>query len=77
MGLVVHSSFQIHCFVSYLFSFSMILPKNRMIQIVLCVPLLTLFDMGGGGGGGMMATQNVFDYCAQKLRRRTPKLGDF
>ena len=35
---------------------------------------LTLFDMGGGG---MMAPQNVFDHCAQTLRRRKLKLGDF
>ena len=35
---------------------------------------LTLFDMGGGA---MMAPQNVFDHCAQKLWRRKLKLGDF
>ena len=34
---------------------------------------LTLFDMGGA----MMAPQNVFDHCAQTLRRRKLKLGDF
>ena len=34
---------------------------------------LTLFDMGGG----MMAPQNVFDHCAQMLRRKKLKLGDF
>ena len=34
---------------------------------------LTLFDMGGG----MMAPQNVFAHCAQTLRRRKLKLGDF
>ena len=33
---------------------------------------LTLFDMGA-----MMAPQNVFDHCAQTLRRRKLKLGDF
>ena len=34
---------------------------------------------GGGGGGllfGMMASQNVFDRCAQMLRGRELKLGD-
>ena len=36
---------------------------------------LTLFDMGGGGG--IMAPQNVFAHCAQKVRRRKLKLGDF
>ena len=36
---------------------------------------LTLFDMGGGGG--MMTSQNVFDHCAQTLRRRKLKLGEF
>ena len=36
---------------------------------------LTLFDMGGGGM--MMAPQNVFDHCAQTLRRKKLKLGDF
>ena len=35
---------------------------------------LTLFDMGGGG---MMAPQNVFAHCAQTVRRRKLKLGDF
>ena len=29
------------------------------------------------GGGGMMAPQNVFDHCAQTLRRRKLKLGNF
>ena len=33
---------------------------------------LTLFDMGGHNG-----PQNVFDHCAQTLRRRKLKLGDF
>ena len=33
---------------------------------------LTLFDMGG-----MVVPQNVFDHCAQMLRRRKLKLGDF
>ena len=33
---------------------------------------LTLFDMGA-----MKAPQNVFDHCAQTLRRRKLKLGDF
>ena len=33
---------------------------------------LTLFDMGA-----MMAPQNVFDHCAQTLKRRKLKLGDF
>ena len=37
---------------------------------------LTLFDIGGGGGG-MMASQNVFDHCAQTRRRRKLKLGNF
>ena len=39
-----------------------------------CLPFksfLTLFDMRG-----MMAPQNVFDHCAQTLRRRKLKLGD-
>ena len=27
--------------------------------------------------GGMMGPQNVFDHCAQTLRRRELKLGDF
>ena len=31
---------------------------------------LTLFDMGWGGG-------NVFDHCAQTLKRIKLKLGDF
>ena len=31
---------------------------------------LTLFDMGGGH-------QNVLDHCAQTLRRRKLKLGNF
>ena len=35
---------------------------------------LILFDMGGGG---MMTPQIVFDHCAQTLRRRKLKLGDF
>ena len=35
--------------------------------------ILTLFDMGGGGGGA----SHVFDHCAQTLRRRKLKLGDF
>ena len=29
------------------------------------------------GGGAMMAPQNDFDHCAQTLRRRKLKLGDF
>ena len=33
---------------------------------------LTLFDMGGHD-----APQNVFDHCAQTLRKRKLKLGDF
>ena len=37
---------------------------------------LTLFDIGGGGGGHD-ASQNVFDHCAQTLRERKLKLGDF
>ena len=34
---------------------------------------LTPFDMGGA----MMAPQNVFDHCAQMLRRRKLKFADF
>ena len=34
--------------------------------------VLTLFDMGG-----MMAPQIVFDHCAQMLKRRKMKVGDF
>ena len=36
---------------------------------------ITLFDMGGGGGHD--APQNVFDHCAETLRKRKMKLGDF
>ena len=39
-----------------------------------CRFTLTLFDMGGGHDG---PSQNVFDHCAQTLRRRKLKLGDF
>ena len=38
--------------------------------------ILTLFDMGGGGGGHD-SSQNVFDHCAQTLRRRKLKLSNF
>ena len=37
------------------------------------VQLTGIFDMWGG----MMVPQNVFDHCAQTLRRRKLKLGDF
>ena len=43
---------------------------NRLVASL----LLTQFDMGVGG---MMAPQNVFDHCAQTLRKRMMKLGDF
>ena len=33
MRLVVHNAFQIQWFVNYLFSFSIIIQKNRMIQV--------------------------------------------
>ena len=33
MRLVVHNAFQIHLFVNYLFGFSIIVQKNRMIQV--------------------------------------------
>ena len=39
----------------------------------LLLEILTLFDMGGG----MMAPQNVFNHCAQTLRRRKLEFGDF
>ena len=38
--------------------------------------LLTLFDIDLGGGGHD-GPQNGFDHCAQTLRRRKLKLGDF
>ena len=44
--------------------------NNEMIRL-----LLTLFDIEGGGGHD--GPQNVFDHCAQLLRRRKLKLGDF
>ena len=37
-----------------------------------CRLTLTLFDMGGHDG-----PRNVFDHCAQTLRKRKLKLGDF
>ena len=36
---------------------------------------LTLFDIGGGGGHD--GPQNIFDHCAQMLKRRKLRLGDF
>ena len=36
---------------------------------------LTQFDMEGGGGGHDI--KNVFDHCAQTLKRRKLKVGDF
>ena len=35
------------------------------------------FNPNWHGGGGMMAPQNVFPHCAQTVRRRKLKLGDF
>ena len=37
MRLVVHNAFQIQGFVNYLFSFSIIVQKNRMIPVASCV----------------------------------------
>ena len=37
---------------------------------------LTLFDMGGGHDAPP-PKKNVFEHCAQTLRRRKLKLGDF
>ena len=50
--------------------------KQRSVldKTVAKLKTFALFDMGGGG---MMAPQNVFDYCAQTLRRRKLKPGDF
>ena len=40
MRLVVHNRFQIHCFLNYRFGFSIIIQKNRMIQIAFaCIGL--------------------------------------
>ena len=36
------------------------------------IVILTLFDIGG-----MMGPQDVFDHCAQMLKKRKLKLGDF
>ena len=46
--------------------------KNMVVSVNRNFGSLTLFDMGG-----MMAPQNVFDHCAQTLRKRKLKLGDF
>ena len=36
MRLVIYNSFQSHLLVNYVFGFSIIVEKNRMIQIALC-----------------------------------------
>ena len=41
--------------------------RSELRDALIVLTVLTLFDMGGGG---MMAPQNVFDHCAQTLRRR-------
>ena len=53
---------------------------NFKITKILCISYsgLTPFDIGGGGHqGGHDGPPNVFDHCAQTLRRRKLKLGDF
>ena len=42
-----------------------------MIQVALCEQALSLYDMGGMGHDG---PQNVFDHCAQMLKKRKLKL---
>ena len=39
--------------------------------------LVQLNPFRQGGGGGHDTPQNVFDHCAQMLRRMKLKLGDF
>ena len=40
-GLVLYSPFQIHRFINHLFAFSIVLQKNRMMQIPSCEPAFT------------------------------------
>ena len=48
--------------------------SGKYTKLDLVIWYLTLFDIGGGAS---WPPQNVFDHCAQTLRRRKPKLGDF
>ena len=43
MRLVVQNPLQIHWFVNYLFGFSIIVQKNRMIQIASCEPAFSCY----------------------------------
>ena len=38
---LVHNSFQVHRFINHFFGFSVIVQKDRMIQVALCEPRLT------------------------------------
>ena len=41
MRLVVRNSFQSHLFIDYCFDFSIMVQKNRMIQMASCEPALS------------------------------------